>query len=744
MSSRIKSVAAGLALVPVMLSAQITPPPDPEPVKIMIDQQLLSEFPVSDRALAPGIESIHVQPFARRFVFDTRVADLTCEYQDADGNVVAEPAGSFVLEIDKLPIPDGGPDPNIDGDGNPIDREFVIDDQTGSLTQMVLQGGSVIDICTSGQACDDPQAVRLVCREAGTAVFGTDFDPIVADLAAGWTTSARDPPPFDVVAGDAGGTLVSLNVANQGELDVGDVSVEVGATLPAQGLACPEVVTSGTDLVFDADCLGTWTVGDLVGAQSAAIELRLLADAGAALGEMLTLQATVSAPGVDDADPANNTALADAGVVKQLELFFPEISSIPSTAIDLNNPPAMVNFSIQMDPTRGPSVLDDTVEVTLDLPDGGDVEVSSSDVDFDPVTGVWSPQVGTAELELIGTLAVNNFEPGTENFCFGVASVSGPPSTEVTISGDSETQVCLDVNGPETVDLEAGNSAPADVVAGSAGDPANLAQPFTLTNLNETIAARELEAELVVSAPADAGGVTVQGDGMITRDSANPDLWHWDVGSLPAGAVASATVFIDIPSGAADGGEVSTTLQNVGIAGDQNLVDPGIASTATTTVRREYDLESVGQRALPKTGSVTAAPSGSGPAETLVFFYQVRHAVAAASDASGVEAEVLVSAPGGATLPAGTVVLEELDVPPGDSAVLDGLGADWTVGPIVNSGGVAPVAEVVVSVFEGVGDGAEVCMVGAIAAVAAGETDVNVANDASGEVCVPIVDNSAP
>ncbi|MGB0515054.1 MAG: hypothetical protein ACPGJE_09465, partial [Wenzhouxiangellaceae bacterium] len=306
-----------MALAPILASAQ---------VGVSIDNQVLFPLPPVDTGpitsdldapvyvIEAGVTSIHLQPFNSRLVIDTAIADLTCDFVDANGAVVPPPGGSFMVEIDRIATPPGEDDPNVDSSGTPIVREYALDSALGaSITQMLLAEGPLLDICSSTAGCDDPPGTRLLCREAGTAVFGTDFEPIVADLTTAWSTSpAGDPPPFEVVAGDAAGTLVKITATNTGALDVGGVSVDISAVLPAQGLSCPQVVTPGTDLSFDASCFGTWTVGDLDGGGSAEIELRLLGDAAAGLGESMTLDATISAPGVADANPGNDTSVADA------------------------------------------------------------------------------------------------------------------------------------------------------------------------------------------------------------------------------------------------------------------------------------------------------------------------------------------------------------------------------------------------------------------------------------------------
>jgi hypothetical protein len=746
----------------VLVSAMLVPAVVDGQVGLTIDNELLfpltglnSDLDAPIYVIAAGFAerdgnpAIRFEPSNGRLVMQTRFADLTCEYFDASGQPVAPPGGSFLLELDRIPTPLGGEDPNIDFNGQPIVREFPLDVAAGaSITQMFLVEGPLLDICSSAAGCSEPPGIQLRCRQAGTAVFNGDFEPIVADLTTAWSTSpAGDPAPFDVVAGDPAGTVIKVTASNAGSLDVADVAVDISALLPPLGLSCPQVVTAGTDLVFDGSCFGTWTVGDLEGGASAEIELRLVANSTAPLGESMTLEATVSAPGVADANPGNDTSTAEAGIVKVAELLFGPINSIPSTAINLTNPPAQVSFSIPLDPSRGPSVLNEVVEVSLQQPSSGNFTIGSSDADFDAINGVWTRSVGTGVTELTGSFTVDSFEPGSGNFCFGIDSIQAPGGTTVFISADSVTLKCLDVIGPESVDLGVEAAGPASIVAGSApagGNPANLAQTLTLTNNNAVFDARELSAEIRVVVPASAGSVSIIGDGSITQDGGDPELWIWDVGTLLPGASADATVFVNVPASAADGALVTSSVGNATVAGDQNLVDPLVSADVSSTISREYDLSSLVVQALPKSGAVTAAAVGGGPANNLAFVFAVQHAQSNASDATGVEAQVTVTGPGGLALPVGTVVLEDISVPPGDASNITGLNGDWDIGTITNAGAIAPQATVTLSVFQGVGNGAEVCVTGAISVIGAGETDTNPFNDSSGEICVQVVDGSSP
>ncbi|MDX1626789.1 MAG: hypothetical protein R3323_09770, partial [Wenzhouxiangellaceae bacterium] len=126
-------------------------------VQLMIDEQPLSDFDVADFAAQAGLESIAFFPFQSRLSLQTHFADLTCEFRDSTGTIVAPPfdPGSATLEIDRIPTPVGEPDPNVDYLGNPIPRSYPIDPTpaSGTISQMMLSGQTVLDVCTSDSGC---------------------------------------------------------------------------------------------------------------------------------------------------------------------------------------------------------------------------------------------------------------------------------------------------------------------------------------------------------------------------------------------------------------------------------------------------------------------------------------------------------------------------------------------------------------------------------------------------------------
>lgn len=155
-----------------------------EPVELVLDTQPLVDFDVPPFVASAGLRSIEYFPFGNpaRIVIQTRLADLTCEFQDAMGVSVDPGSGAsdFVIEIDRIPTAPGQSDPNVDADGQPIDREYPLDPASGKISQFFMPDVTALDICTSVAACvpQGDAAVQLVCREAGTRIFAGDFEPV--------------------------------------------------------------------------------------------------------------------------------------------------------------------------------------------------------------------------------------------------------------------------------------------------------------------------------------------------------------------------------------------------------------------------------------------------------------------------------------------------------------------------------------------------------------------------------------
>lgn len=719
-----------------------------QPVELVLDEHALVEFDVPPYVADAGIRAIDYFPFEQppRIAIQTHLADLTCEFQDASGAVVSPPfvEGGFSIEIDRIPTPFGENDPNVNFDGQPIDRQYPLDPASGSISQIFLDGIAVLDICTSGAACAAPagESVRLFCREAGTRIFDADFEAIVADLAVQWDTDPPGQP--NVVAGSVDGRIVTLTASNLGALDVGGVDVAIDGILPIAGAGCPQLLTAGADFAFDQNCSGLWSIGDLGGGEAQQLQFRVTADADAQLDDLIGLDASINSPGIGDVDLLNNQQALNLSIVKQVNLQV-GISSVPNLELDMTQPPGSASFGISVTP-EGPSILNRMADIQLAFPSGPNVQINSTNPDFDIMSGVWSPVIGSTTSGLSVFFTVDSFEPGTANFCVGVTDAVDPASANVTLTTSGDLERCLDVIGPESVNLTLTESSPVTVVAGSApvaGQAGNLIQTFTVANDNDTFTARELSAQIQLPASVEPLLASVEPAAGLTVEPGDPTLWNWSIGDLPAGQQVSADFIFDIPPDAAGGTVVEATLLGLSVAPDQVLVDPAAGITATTTIERAYDLASEVVQSFPEPPNSVIAEPGSAPVGNLEFLYEVGHADSNASNATQVLTDIAISGPGGAVLPVGTVTIDSVSVPTGDSVSGTGLQRSWDIGSLANDVAINPRATIVLTVFEGIGDGAQVCLTGSIASTAAGESETDASND-SVAVCASVSDGSSP
>ncbi|NKI35791.1 hypothetical protein HFP89_11520 [Wenzhouxiangella sp. XN79A] len=643
------------------------------------------------------INSIVYRPSARRLEVQTAWDDLRC-VPNPDGPAVTLPIpqpGDFVFALDQLP-----------GD---VDGEYVVE-ADGSIMQLgaAISGDPVtLSIVTSDARindCNGPDCAVLVCAPGGTPIFSGDFEPIAADLGVSWDTVPGG-GALDLVAGGAGTTL-ALRAANTGQLDATSVTVDLDVLLPGSGsIGCPSVVSGGAGFAFDANCSGTWSIGDLNAGAQVEMQLLFTADAAATIGELATADAVIDSPTVADINPADNAAGADLDVIKQAALEF-TIVSFPQSQIDLTAGPAAVNFSVLASP-QGPSTLNSVVDIALQYPSGSGVTLIESDNDFLPPT--WSPLIGSLDEELLFEFSIDSFEPGVDAFCVDLVSVDGVPGAQVSIAGSSITQRCLDVIGPETVDLTVASTSDAGVVAGSApgGNPGNAFQQFTLTNNNTTFDADNIDADIVLSLPVDVTVTPAVSLGTLVQDGTDPNLWAWSIATLPAGQSATASLWYDVGPSAPDGELVQADFGNVTVDPGQVLVDPLVGDQAQTTVDREIDLR-VTSLELPD----PVAPGG-----TLIYEFQLVNL--GPSDASVIDLDLATVLPADVTL--GSVTSNLL------GSYTAGV---WSVASLQADSPGAAVLTVPIDVGSGAVPGSDVIS-GTVTVTNSSETRINTGDDSS-------------
>lgn len=646
------------------------------------------------------IAEIVYRPSDRRLEVRTQWDDLRCVL-NPDGPQVSLPEpqpGDFVFALD-----------TYDGD---VLGEYVIESD-GSIAQLIaaIQGDtSVLQIVTSAARvanCDGQECATLVCAPGGTPVFSGGFEPIAADLAVNWTTSP-DGEPLEMVAGDTPRTMI-LTASNDGQLDATSVFVDVDVLVPGDGsIPCPTVVSGGAGFSFDANCSGTWNVGDLAAQSSVQLVLDYSAASNATLGATAVSDAVIDAPTVADINPANNSASVDLDVTRQAELLVDAVS-IPSAVLDLTSGPASLNFSISVDPARGPSDLNNQIAFGIEMPTAGDVQFDITNPAYDGVSQTWTPTVGVLPVELTGSMTVNTFEPGMQNFCFGLVSATPVDAgVDVFIAADSDQIRCLDVVGPETVALSLDSSAPATVIAGDSGS-GNLVQEFTLSNDNATFDGENVGADLLVTLPAAGVSVDAVTASMGTVTSTGTDTWDWSIALLPAGQSATLEVVYTVDASASALEVVGAGVDNLSVDPSQVVANPGESASVATTIDREIDL-------VVTSGASAASVQ---PGDTLTYQFQASNV--GPSDGSGVELDLTTVLPADVTVTSVTSSFQ--------GTYSNGT---WTIPSLAAGGAIAATLTVDMAVGTGATPAPD-AISATVAVTASNETRINGGNDASTE-----------
>ena len=395
-----------------------------QPVELMLDERALNHFDVPPYVADAGVRSISYFPFEQppRIAIHTRFADLTCEFQDASGTVVAPPfsEGNFVLEIDRIPTPFGESDPNVASDGQPIDRDYPLDTASGSISQMLMDREIVLDICTSGAACEATvgESVQLFCREAGTAVFGADFEPPILNLIGDAATSTAS-----AVAGQDGFNL-EFSIENTGDLDAEDLTMRVLLDALPQGVSTTSApnASQGT---FDA---GTeiWDVGLLEAGATATLDFSFSVDSDAIDAEQFCGSMALDNVSGDPTSPGAADAGACVELIRQVDLTLEAIEE-PKGVDPVDVSAGDVSFSYLFGLENvGPSDASGVaMNLEMQLPPGVTVDqVTPFSGTFDPQTGVWTLGVissGSLSRQIrVDVTVAQGTTPGADVICAGL------------------------------------------------------------------------------------------------------------------------------------------------------------------------------------------------------------------------------------------------------------------------------------------------------------------------------------
>ncbi|GAB4171065.1 MAG: hypothetical protein Kow0020_05580 [Wenzhouxiangellaceae bacterium] len=426
-------------------------------VGLVIDDQVI--FPVSGGqsdlnapayvtaagfASKNGQEAIEYNPSTGRLSMQTLYADLTCGYFDGNGNPVAPPSGLFTLQIDRIPIPVGGPDPNVDYLGQPILREFPLDVAGGaSISQMFLTEGPLLDICSSLAGCDTPQGVHLRCREAGTLVFNGDFEPPVLNLLGSVTTSGSTA----VVGADT--MQFNYAIHNAGQLNAADLVMQFSLDALPAGVTLTSVTPSTGS--YDQQT-GLWTVGQLDAGNTATINFSFSTQPnGPHALNYCTAMTLASVTG----NPVN-PALADAGdcvqLVREVDLLTTaEEDPFNIDPVDLSAGNVSYRYFLSVE-NEGPSNASGLqLQLSLTLPSGVQLDsVSTLDGTYDPQTQVWTLgnlAAGASPRQLrVDVTVTTTTAAGTNVICAGLAPLA--INEPLVNTGDDQAQECTSVTGP--------------------------------------------------------------------------------------------------------------------------------------------------------------------------------------------------------------------------------------------------------------------------------------------------------
>lgn len=527
-----------------------------------------------------GNPAIRYEPANARLVMQTRFADLSCDYFDATGQPVVPPSGSFTVEVDRIPTPLGGQDPNVDFSGQPISREFTLDVAAGaSIMHMFLAEGPLLDICSSAAACVQPQGVHLRCRQAGTAVFNGDFEAPILSLSGSATSSAAT-----AIAG-ADGFELEFGIDNTGDLGAPDLVLQIeldalpsglallGAALPSQGS-------------FDANT-GLWDLGLLEAGTSASLNFAFNATASAPDGVEYCGAISLNSVNGDPLNPAAVDAATCIDVERRIDLVTAALVDPKGTElVDVTNGDVSYSylFSVRNDgPSNSGGVA---MALDLQLPPGvqldGVVPVNGS---YDAQTGIWT--VGPVSSGSIGrqirvdVTVGQGTTPGTDVICAGI-SVSAANEQRINIF-DDQIEECTSVVGPPTIDLvaaiELSNAAP---VAGSGSGNFELVHRITNNTAIEATGIQATVAAAVTPAGVDLDSETVAAGTQLTGTL-------WEIPTLaPGESVEIRRVFTVDPT-ALSGDQICGSL--TGLSANEDLIDIGDDSDAAcASIAREVDL----------------------------------------------------------------------------------------------------------------------------------------------------------
>jgi uncharacterized repeat protein (TIGR01451 family) len=436
-----------------------------------------------------------------------------------------------------------------------------------------------------------------------------------------------------VVAGSGAGNLTyTIKVMNNGPSDASGVSLSEDLTLPA-GVMVDSITPSVGMFTTTTAPDGTWTVGNLATGAMATLTVVLTVGPSAASGtDVVCDTATVTASNETRVTTGDDADTECTSVTRQVDLVVSKTES--AVTVTAGSGTGNLTYTITVT-NAGPSDASGvTLSEVLTLPAGVTVDsITPSQGSF--VSPTWT--VGNLASGAMATLTVvltvgPSAATGTDTIC-DTATVTASNETRINTGDDADTE-CTSVT--RSADLVVTKTESADpVAAGSNGGMNNLAYTITVEN-NGPSSASGITLSEVLTLPA---GVTVSSvtpsQGMFVSPT-------WAVGDLPAGAMATLTVVLNVSAATADNAMISNTATITAA----NETDPGPganSATETTTVRRVAELE------LTKTESVDPVIAGSnGGVNNLTYTVKITNN--GPSPATGVVVTETLVMPAGVTL----------------------------------------------------------------------------------------------
>ncbi len=697
-----RAVLVSSLWVPVVVSAQVGLTIDTDVLFPLsgLDSDLDAPGYVVDAGFADkdGNPAIRYETANSRLVMETSFADLTCEYFDAAGQPAPPPPGSFTVEIDRIPAPPGGNDPNVDYNGEPIEREFVLDVAGGaSITQMFLAEGPLLDICSSAGGCSDPLGVHLRCRQAGTAVFNGDFEAPTLNLLGTAVTSSAT-----VVAG-SGAFQLEFSIENAGDLDAPDLAMLVALdALPAGVVATASA--SASRGVFDSNS-GIWDIGLLASGDSATLSFPFSAAASAPDGVDFCGSMVLNSVSGDPINPAAADAAACIDLVRRVDLVTAALEDPEDIdPVDVTNGDVSYSYIFSLENVGPSDASGVAMELDLQFPVGVLLDqVLPFSGSYDAQTGIWTiGAISSGSLDRrirVDLTVTQGTTPGVDVVCAGL--LLNTINEQRISTADDEIEECTSVIGPPTVDLvaeiELSTAAP---VSGSGSG--NLTIAHRVTN-NTAIVATGVQAS--VDPDNLPPGVVRDSEQVAAGTQLTGTLW--EIASLQPGQSVEIVRTYTIDASALSGDAICGALGS--LSANEDLIATGDDSdSACATVSRQVDL-------LVQVVNTAPTVQPGAPAGTPTFQFQVTNL--GPSNASGIELEL-------SELPLPTGVTRSAPFPIGGSF----FGTTWTIASL-EAGQAANTLTLSYTVDTSASPGGIIEASVALQALASGEQAINTGND---------------